>query len=497
MTRSSPVDRDPVAAPARGLPSSAAHAAVGLVRQLRVGLAAVLVSAVAGAQQEVDPADVLDGPLLREEHPAAARRLATPAAAPAVVATAPDADDAPVFGEDPLDAEVRVRMLTVSGGAVLRVSSRWADDHWEIETPGGWTALPAGSVSGARLEHRVVRERRERLAAIPRDAGPDAWLDLARWSLDVGLHEEALADLDRVLDRAPDHTEALRLLATPDLPIRLPVTGGDDAFGRAALVEYGGRAPRALQELVVRELGRTRDREGLRADLAARLRSPRSGERAFAALACRRLFPEGVNLEELLRRTLVDPYEEVRTSAALALRDTGEEGLTVPLVRALESGSSVLRTHAARGLGTMGFAAAVEPLALRLATLRAAGGGDGWRAPRSHIFVGRQVAFVQDFEPEVATSAVIANPNIGVAMEGATLDVGVQGIGGHGGGASNALVYSYTTETKALRHALATITGAEVRDTNTAWKEWWESHGRDWVARHHPVSAGGTTAGEG
>ena len=100
------------------------------------------------------------------------------------------------------------------------------------------------------------------------------------------------------------------------------------------------------------------------------------------------------------------------------------------------------------------------------------------------MFVGRQVSFVQDFDAEIATNAAIAAPVIGVAQEGATLDVRVHGVSGGSGGPG--LAYSYATETKSLRRALAEITGAEVRDNNPAWREWWETRGQDWLAKNLP-----------
>lgn len=395
---------------------------------------------------------------------------------------------------DSLDGEIRDRLLKLRGGAVLRGSSRKLDGQWEVQRSTGWTTLPAGMVESARLEHRVVREMKERAAAARRE-GPDEQVELARWEFGEGLYQEGLDVLNRVLETDPDHVGALLLLAQPGLPFALPRASEDAAITRRDLLDYGRQAPRALQELVIRRLSRDEDPAVLKAELARRLASGMARERAFSALAGRRLFPEGIALKELLRRSVLDPYEEVRTSAALALRDTGEEGLALPLVRALESTSSVTRTHAARSLGVMGFAAAVEPLAVRLATLRTSSGGDGWRAPAGNVFVGRQVSFVQDFDTEIATSAVIAKPVIGVAQEGATLDVRVHGVSGGSGGAG--LTYSYSTETKALRRALERITNADVRDSNSAWREWWETYGRDWVAKNLPDRPveGGTQVG--
>jgi len=408
---------------------------------------------------------------------------------PGSAATPEDAGAPLPAGELPdereLDGEVRERLLHLASGPVLRMRSRRVSGAWEVLDDGHWVSLPEGSVLSSRLEHRVLAEYGQRRKALASRAAHPERLAFAGWCFDEGLYTEGLAELDRLLTDDPDHVGALLLLARPALPFALPewcVSGSDWPAG---LVRYGGDAPRALQELVVRELGRSRQDERVPAQLGASLRSPDPGERAFAALAARRLYPEGIAMPELLRRALLDPNGEVRLAAALALRDTGEEGVAVPFVRALESSSSVLRTHAAQGLGVLRFPVVAEPLAARLASLGTSAGGEGRRAPASHIFVGRQIAFVQDFEAEVATSAVIAKPRIGVVQEGATLDVRVQGISGSGG-SEVAAGYTQASESRALRHALAQVTGAEVRDSNAAWCAWWEAQGPAWLAAHRP-----------
>ena len=446
------------------------------------------------------PTDPLGEPLLPSP---AVVRTAPAGSAPAAV-EAPDArgvlgaQDASLPPEDGLRDKVRMRLLHLVDGPVLRASSRWVEDHWEISREGRWLPLAPGMVSHARLEHRVERELAAKRSALSRLPTSRERLEVARWCFDEGLYPEGLRELDRLLEADPDHVDALLLLARRDFPFALPDVARDPAGWPASLVEYGGRAPRAIQELVIRELGQVPDDAGVRAELTGRLRSPRPGERAFSALALRRLDPAAAARPEMLRRAVLDPYAEVRHSASLALRDTGEEGLTLPLVRALESDSSVLRTHAARSLGTMGFAAAVEPLAVRLMTLRTAAGGADWRAPASHIYVGRQVSFVQDFETEIATGAAIAKPVIGVAQTGAVLDARVHGVGGGGSGVGQVQTgYTYATETKALRRALAHITRAEVKDTNKAWRTWWETEGPAWVAAHTPAREPATTAAGG
>ena len=97
-------------------------------------------------------------------------------------------------------------------------------------------------------------------------------------------------------------------------------------------------------------------------------------------------------------------------------------------------------------------------------------GGGGGRAPAANIFVGSQMAFVQDFDVEVANGAAVADPQVNVLTEGSVLDVRVQGIS----------VHSTRVECQRLRGALGRLTGARPGDTNTAWLDWWQQSGGDW-----------------
>lgn len=370
---------------------------------------------------------------------------------------------------------IRKRLLTLRGGLVVRGSTRATDGRWSWKRDGEWLPLPLGAVIAVRDEDDARAELADRRRPL-RKAAPAERVPLVEWMLEIGFYSEGLAELDRMLAEAPDDPAVLALLDRDDLPVRVPAWSPADPGSVTALLDYAARSPASLQELVVRELTRLplSERRELQPLLNAGLVRSDALRRRFSALALRRLFP-GFSVDELTRRAVLDPVEEVRVQAALALRDSGEESVIDPLARALASSSSTLRTHAAQSLGLSGFAAAVEPLALRLMTLAPSGEG-GQVAPRGTIFVGRQIAYVQDFEAEIATNSAIADPIIGTLQEGVTLDVKV--FGSSGGG------YTYTHETKQLRRSLSRLTGAEVRDTNGAWKQWWKSSGEDWVRDH-------------
>jgi len=372
---------------------------------------------------------------------------------------------------------VRDRLLTLEDGFVLRASTRWVEDHWELRRDGSWRALPVGAVVRARLERDVLREARRRRRGAFVD-GSDAQVDAARWMLAEGLYVEFLEQIDAVLAAEADHAGARAALVDPALPFGVPAwddDAGDPDGLRDRLLDYGARSPRSLQELVVHELARAegRDRFALRVRLEEDLEAEAPGRRELAVLGLRRVFP-GEAGEALLRRALVDSAQQVRSQCALALR-TGrdrEEALAA-LVDALGSDSALVRTHAAQGLGRLGLPAAVAPLASHLAAMAPSAGGGG--APAASLFVGRQVSYVQDFDTEVAAGAAVARPRVGTLQVGAALGARVLGVRG-------GAVYSDADEARAVRRALGELTGARVSDGNAAWKRGWAEHGEAWLA---------------
>ena len=91
-----------------------------------------------------------------------------------------------------------------------------------------------------------------------------------------------------------------------------------------------------------------------------------------------------------------------------------------------------------------------------------AGGG----AQRAHIYLATQLSFVQDFDVEVAQTAFIADPIVGILQEGQVLDVRV-----------------LATERKAdiverrvLRSSLRNLSGVDMGDDAEAWAKWWSKN---------------------
>ena len=224
----------------------------------------------------------------------------------------------------------------------------------------------------------------------------------------------------------------------------------------------------APREVAICELGKSKDRHALLAALTQDLGSNIVVRRSFGAHALRRLFP-GAASKALLLHTVYDPSVDVRLTCARGIKASGQEAWIVPLVRTVEdSPSSIARANAAEALGVIGNAAAVAPLVARLATPPQS--TSTGRIPHSHIFVGRQVAYVQDFDVEVAQFQAVADPVVNVMLEGMVTDAAVGGVN----------EVQFTVENATIRSALSRLTGENPGGTNKAWLAWWKQHGARW-----------------
>ena len=359
------------------------------------------------------------------------------------------------------------RVLQLRSGTTVRATSRWTGTTWEIKRSGKWQALPEGSVEGAALERVLEAEYRRRAREAGRDDA-DARAEVARWTFENGLLEEGLAQAEGVLHDAPDHRAVLELLAAHAHRFSLPRFDPRTEEAAAAtdeLLKWAALRARAPRELAVHGIGQLVDRETVRGRLGENLFATTSGRRTTAALALGRLFP-AQELEPLIHRAVLDPSEDVRTAAARSLALSGVEETVVPVSRALGSSHPKVRLNAIHALERMAYPAAVPALVARLATLQ----GSGHRVPHSYIFTGRQFAYIQDFDVEVAQFSAVADPSVNVLVEGNVLDAGVHSV-------EQAL---FATEGRALRSALAGLTGADVPNSNRAWMRWWDENGATW-----------------
>jgi hypothetical protein len=388
--------------------------------------------------------------------------FASPSASRAVVqAPASDSADAP---------EAR-RILHLRNGQTIRVLSRERKGVWEYHGKSGWKELGDGFVVSCALESEVLREWTAKKAGIP-PADYAARAKAADWALSAGLAAEGLEEMTNVLAFEPDRKEVLESLAAHADVMSVPAIDPSPARRgptTAELLRFGASMPGAARELAVLELKKLpRDKE-LTDLLLGELRSNVVTRRSFGALALRRIVP-GEGVKPLLRHAVLDPSDEVRRSASLALRAVDEPGVIVPVVRVLEtSPSASLRKNAAEALGDMGYAAAVEPLMMRLMA-GSSPASDSSRVPHSYIFVGRQVAYIQDFDVQVAQNQAVADPQVGVLIEGSVLDAAVAGVQN----------VDTSVELASVRNALEKLTSASPGKNSKAWLAWWQQNSASW-----------------
>jgi hypothetical protein len=375
-------------------------------------------------------------------------------------------DEAVVQSSDEV-APARKHVIHLQDGRVLRVRARQTAEGWELAYGREWMQLPASAVSRATPESEL-QKRARKLERELRGLDADRRVAYAQWLSDEGLREESLKQADKILHVDRDHGATLAFLGRSRIALALPDLDGADAETLDGFLRKAASYGPAGRELATQRLRDAAEVPGLLDTLTGELQTKSPRRRSFAALALRRLFT-GRATRPLLSRAVLDASGDVRTESARALRDAEEPALVVPVLRALGSKSHTVRLNATQALGTMNYAAAVEPLYNHMAAIQA---GSSSRAPHANIFVGKQVAYVSDFDVEVASNEAIADPQINVLIEGTVLDAALIGASETQG----------RTERAASRRALAQLTGAKPGGTMTAWEKWWNEHGDDWKA---------------
>lgn len=302
------------------------------------------------------------------------------------------------------------------------------------------------------------REARARLDVLREGSksGDPARVEVARAALSAGLLTEFVTELDAVLARDPDEKSARELVAAAPLALTLPADAQRTLERR--LVLFGARAKPTYRELAAVRLA-AEPREAVDKELARALLSPSPTVRAFAAFALRRIDPKS-QVDVLVRRAVVDPSASARIEAARVLRDVRDESLALRVAAALDLADARLRVAAAESLGEIGHAVVLPVLAARLAAVQSGGHPGG---TRGHISITNQVAYVKDFDVEIAQAASIGDPILDVVSAGTVLDVRV-------GGSS---IVSAADERRALCRAMRRISGVDLPDDAKKWLAWW------------------------
>jgi HEAT repeat protein len=232
---------------------------------------------------------------------------------------------------------------------------------------------------------------------------------------------------------------------------------------RARLVREEDRARRLLETMASGDEAKARlakeavagvDAKAKVAPLCFALRVKDRGVRLFAAEELGRLKDRRA-FRPLVARALLDPDAAVRAACVDAAKAFGDPGLLAPFARAFTTAESAdVRAAAAEAMGRTGNLRGVQILVY---SMEAHGGG-----PRSYIYTANQMSFIQDFDVEVAQTAFIADPQVGILQDGATLDVRVV----------SSEWYSTRVERHAIVDSLRNLTGADLGDDAAAWRKW-------------------------
>jgi hypothetical protein len=324
--------------------------------------------------------------------------------------------------------------------------------------------LEIGNERIARIERRSELRARHESARTAAGKQPHALLALAGMALDRGLYPEAFDAFDAAVRvAAPSgallelrqrlHGEALLDGLGPALP---PV---DDAARRKLLCRVSGDSESRAEFATL--LLRSGEPQSTESFLLARLDAGLVGERRAAAT----LLSESPNarvLGRLIRASLLDADETVRSMTRDAAIVAGPRDLAVPYLTALATDDSRLRERAYPALEQIRDPRVVDGLIAMFEPRPAAGGGGGASPARAHVFFGEQRAYVRDFDVEIAQGAVIAKPVIGVLQSGVLLDAAVAGV--H---------VVRMTERRAAASALRRLTGEDFGVDAAAWRAWW------------------------
>lgn len=386
-------------------------------------------------------------------------------ASPIALAVSPQEDAQPEQEEDRRTRRTE-RVLKLHDGRFVRGHCKLEGQHWLLERGKQTLRLPESAVVESAEVSPLLRELGKKRKAV-RPTDQQARLELLQWTVDQGLYEESLTTFDRVLLLSPDEPIALDLLSQVPYTVPIPIQGPYETIDRDGLnrlLHFAGSNLPTVQEKVVTILRDYEDQELLREVLGKFLYTGLERPRAYATLVWRRLYP-GEQQRALLGRAVLDRSKKVRAGASFALAKVEEPAMVIPVVRALSSEHKLVRMYAAEALGNMGYKEAVEPLMHALSGLSSAQSGSSGVPPAANINITEQVAYVSDFDVEIAQGASIADPQINVIGSGAMFTARSLGISG----------YSIVQHRKTIIRSLEKLTGEEHGKRANAWLDWWDA----------------------
>lgn len=163
------------------------------------------------------------------------------------------------------------------------------------------------------------------------------------------------------------------------------------------------------------------------------------------------------------RTAILDRNEDVRAQAMAVCAETGAgTGAVQYLAPGLAHSSAMVRVRTAEAFAALGDPAAANLLVLAGPTAGAGlAGGGGDTSNRAHVAFLDQQAYVRDFDVEVASGSLIADPKVDMLQSGTVLDVTVHGIS-----------EERVRIVRAYRGALKRIAGDDPGEDPASWAAW-------------------------
>ena len=344
------------------------------------------------------------------------------------------------------------------------------------------------AMGGADATKAAYQERAKKLDT--KDAG--GHYELGLWCDRKGLPDEARLEFEKVVALDPDHEgarhalgyvrhrdrwlshdEAMKakglvrhegswMLKEEVLLELLPATekkrmAANEAKMRKLLKQMNQGGPK-VERIAVKAMEGIPDQHKV-ASLAYALRYPTETVRVFAAKELGRIGDRRA-LPPLVHRSVIDPSPKVREVALDAAMVYDDPNLLSPYVKAmLTSKSQPVRINAAKAVGGLGDVRGIQYLVYRM---QAHGGG----VSRAHIYLANQISFIQDFDVEVAQTAFIADPIVGILQEGIVLDVRVIATERQ----------ADIIERRVIRDSLKKLSQVDKGDDPAAWAKWWNEN---------------------
>jgi hypothetical protein len=281
-------------------------------------------------------------------------------------------------------------------------------------------------------------------------------LAVARFAAERGVWTAARSHLNRALQLDPDSGPALALAASWAARFQMnEFEAGPKPNVRKALEAWikEGASRDWVGAAMVEAKTRPLDDALLLHPMLKALKTGQPPARWCAARVLSRLRSDPERIKPLYRRGVLDPSAVVRIECVRALKVTKDPVFCRLFGKSLASGNQAIRIAAAEALAELEIADGAEPLVRLLA-------GEDPVAPRNHIASTTQVAYVKDYDVEVAQGAVIADPVVDIVQEGVIHDFAV---------------VSVTAERKVYFGALRRITKRDFGQDVGKWKAYVES----------------------